>query len=106
MDTWQAVERFGLPVVMLLLLALFITKTLWPFLVKRIEAAEAQSLGQLALTQKHLELSLQAAQVMAKDFTEALKRRDELLADLNKIVAQGFARSERRNDVLDKGDLR
>lgn len=96
MDTWHAIERFGLPLVMLGLLALFITKTLWPFLVKRIEAAEAIAMKQLDVTQQHLGLAQQQGQAMVKDFTEALKRRDDSFAELNKVITTGFGRIEAR----------
>jgi len=72
-DIWSILDRYGLPIVALLIVVLAIYKLVWPLLLRQMAIISTQ----LDIAQERLEKS-------QSEFMRALERRDA-------IMSQGFA---------------
>src|SRR5262245_14471244 len=71
MDEWiKVAQTFGIASTGLALLAWFVAKKMWPFVVKQIEDAQSRS---KALDEKFI--------LVANQFTAAIRARDVLMAE-------------------------
>lgn len=79
------IDRFGLPVAMLVVVGLFLWKGLWPFMIKRIEQNEAMLKEQINAA--HLELK------SARDYSaEITQKQTAILSSL--VQAVDFIKQE------------
>lgn len=82
MNIWNAIDRYGLPLAMLLLVLVFFHKLLWPLFVKQV-------VGMQSLLVKQLEESQKRSDANTDEFLRALERRD-------KVMKEGFTELHKR----------
>lgn len=100
MDQWiEIASKFGIPVVMVAMLALFIYKQVWPFITKQIEEAKQERVEMYRRNEEQGRLFTEALKLEREDnarrfedqgklFMESLRQQNVLAADTQTRVIE------------------
>lgn len=82
-DFIEILNRYGVPVVALVAIAVFVWKGIWPFLLRHLENTQKLLEDQLAAAQEERRQSM-------REFMAAIARRDEVAATTGKMNADAL----------------
>jgi len=78
-DVLSLMDRYGLPLAMLVAFVWFVYKVLWPFMTKEVEGYREITKAQLAEGRADMRTQAAKAEAQAAAFLAALASRDDLL---------------------------
>jgi hypothetical protein len=80
---WQAIaDKYGIISVVLIALALFVWKVIWPFMTTQIQLSQDEMRKSNALLQEQLAASHTARERALGEFMAALEKRDDKFGDI------------------------